>query len=55
MITVKTPVGTGLEYTNDRLLKVESLVKGYDDIESLFTVMGSGIDSASRKYRCYLR
>jgi HAE1 family hydrophobic/amphiphilic exporter-1 len=42
MITVKTPVGTGLEYTNDRLLKVESLVKGYDDIESLFTVMGSG-------------
>ena len=45
MITVKTPVGTGLEYTNDRLLKVESLVKGYDDIESLFTVMGSGIDS----------
>ena len=45
MITVKTPVGTGLEYTNDRMLKVESLVKGYDDIESLFTVMGSGIDS----------
>ena len=45
IITVKTPVGTGLEYINDRLLKVESIVKEYDDIESLFTVMGAGIES----------
>ena len=47
IITVKTPVGTGLEYINDRLLKVESVVKEYDDIESLFTVMGAGIESAA--------
>ena len=45
VITVKTPVGTGLEYINDRLLKAESIVKKYDDIESLFTVMGAGIES----------
>ncbi len=41
-ITVKTPVGTGIDYTNDRLSAVESLLEEYEDIESYFTIMGSG-------------
>ena len=44
-ITVKTPVGTGIDYTNDRLSAVESLLEEYEDIESYFTIMGSGIES----------
>ena len=44
-ITVKTPVGTGMDYTNDRLSLVERLLEEYDDIESYFTIMGSGIES----------
>tara|TARA_B100001142_G_scaffold8895_1_gene8673 strand:+ start:929 stop:4012 length:3084 start_codon:yes stop_codon:yes gene_type:complete len=44
-ITVKTPVGTGIEYTNDRLSVVEGLLEKYEDIESYFTIMGSGIES----------
>ena len=44
-ITVKTPVGTGIEYTNDRLSVVENLLEEYEDIESYFTIMGSGIES----------
>ena len=41
-ITVKTPVGTGMDYTNDRLSLVERLLEEYEDIESYFTIMGSG-------------
>ena len=44
-ITVKTPVGTGIDYTNDRLSLVERLLEEYEDIESYFTIMGSGIES----------
>ena len=44
-ITVKTPVGTGIDYTNDRLSAVENLLEEYEDIESYFTIMGSGIES----------
>ena len=44
-ITVKTPVGTGMDYTNDRLSLVERLLEEYEDIESYFTIMGSGIES----------
>ena len=44
-ITVKTPVGTGIDYTNDRLSVVEGLLEEYKDIESYFTLMGSGIES----------
>ena len=44
-ITVKTPVGTGIDYTNDRLSVVEGLLEEYEDIESYFTIMGSGIES----------
>ena len=44
-ITVKTPVGTGIDYTNDRLSVVENLLEEYEDIESYFTIMGSGIES----------
>ena len=44
-ITVKTPVGTGIDYTNDRLSMVEGLLEEYKDIESYFTLMGSGIES----------
>ena len=44
-ITVKTPVGTGIDYTNDRLSMVEGLLEEYEDIESYFTIMGSGIES----------
>ena len=44
-ITVKTPVGTGIDYTNDRLSLVEGLLEEYKDIESYFTLMGSGIES----------
>ena len=44
-ITVKTPVGTGIDYTNDRLSLVENLLEEYEDIESYFTIMGSGIES----------
>lgn len=44
-ITVKTPVGTGIDYTNDRLSAVERLLEEYEDIESYFTIMGSGIES----------
>ena len=44
-ITVKTPVGTGIDYTNDRLSAVESLLEEYEDIESYCTIMGSGIES----------
>jgi HAE1 family hydrophobic/amphiphilic exporter-1 len=44
-ITVKTPVGTGIDYTNNRLTIVEKLLEGYDDIDSYFTIMGSGIES----------
>jgi len=44
-ITVKTPVGTGIGYTTDRLSMVESLLEEYEDIESYFTIMGSGIES----------
>ena len=44
-ITVKTPVGTGINYTNDRLSMVEGLLEEYKDIESYFTLMGSGIES----------
>ena len=44
-ITVKTPVGTGIDYTNDRLSVVEDLLEEYKDIESYFTLMGSGIES----------
>ncbi len=44
-ITVKTPVGTGIDYTNDRLSIVEGLLEEYEDIESYFTIMGSGIES----------
>ena len=44
-ITVKTPVGTGIDYTNDRLSVVEDLLEEYEDIQSYFTIMGSGIES----------
>ena len=44
-ITVKTPVGTGIDYTNNRLSMVEGLLEEYEDIESYFTIMGSGIES----------
>jgi len=44
-ITVKTPVGTGIDYTNNRLSMVEGLLEEYKDIESYFTIMGSGIES----------
>ncbi len=44
-ITVKTPVGTGIDYTIDRLSVVEGLLEEYKDIESYFTLMGSGIES----------
>ena len=44
-ITVKTPVGTGIDYTNNRLSVVENLLEEYEDIESYFTIMGSGIES----------
>ena len=44
-ITIKTPVGTGIDYTNDRLSVVENLLEEYEDIESYFTIMGSGIES----------
>ena len=44
-ITVKTPVGTGIDYTNDRLSVVEGLLEEYEDIQSYFTIMGSGIES----------
>ena len=44
-ITVKTPVGTGIDYTINRLSMVEGLLEEYEDIESYFTIMGSGIES----------
>ncbi len=35
----------GIDYTNDRLSMVEGLLGEYKDIESYFTLMGSGIES----------
>ncbi len=39
-VTVKTPLGSGIEYSNDRVGKVEEILRNYEDIDSLFSIVG---------------
>jgi HAE1 family hydrophobic/amphiphilic exporter-1 len=41
MITFKTPTGSGIAYTAERLNRVEAVLKSHPEIRSFFTLVGS--------------
>jgi hydrophobic/amphiphilic exporter-1 (mainly G- bacteria), HAE1 family len=41
-VTVKTPLGANLEYTDSRMKLVEKVLAGHDEIESYYASIGSG-------------
>ncbi len=48
MVTFKTPTGSGIEYTSERLLRLEAALKSHPEIRSFFTLVGgSGGDVSS--------
>ena len=40
MITFKTPTGSGIEYTEERLMKIEAVLNAQPEIRSFFTLVG---------------
>jgi HAE1 family hydrophobic/amphiphilic exporter-1 len=40
MVTFKTPLGSGIEYTEDRLKKIEGVLKSHQEITSYYTLIG---------------
>lgn len=40
MITFKTPTGSGIQYTGDRLVRIEALLNSRPEIRSFFTLVG---------------
>nr|MBN2276762.1 efflux RND transporter permease subunit [candidate division Zixibacteria bacterium] len=42
IIDIKTPPGTDLKTTSDRLSEVEDLIRTFDGVELIFTTIGSG-------------
>ncbi len=40
MVTFKTPTGSGIEYTADRLQRVEAVLKSHPEVRSFFTLVG---------------
>jgi len=41
MVTFKTPTGSSIDYTAERLTKVEAVLKSHPEIRSFFTLVGS--------------
>ncbi|MEO6696637.1 MAG: efflux RND transporter permease subunit [Gammaproteobacteria bacterium] len=42
LVTFKTPLGSNIEYTQDRLTKIEAALRKHTEIEGFFSVVGSG-------------
>jgi HAE1 family hydrophobic/amphiphilic exporter-1 len=42
IITIKTPLGSSIEYTNSRLLEIEKVLAGHPEIATYFTAIGFG-------------
>jgi HAE1 family hydrophobic/amphiphilic exporter-1 len=42
IVSIKTPLGSSIEYTIDRLHKVEDMLKQHDEIFGLFSTIGTG-------------
>ncbi len=42
IVSIKTPLGSSIEYTRDRLHRVESILKEYDEVYGLFSTIGTG-------------
>jgi len=42
IVSIKTPLGSSIDYTRDRLVAVEERLKSYDEIYGLFSTIGTG-------------
>lgn len=42
IVSIKTPLGSSIDYTRDRLTKVEESLSGFDVIHGLFSTIGTG-------------
>jgi len=42
IVSIKTPLGSSIDYTIDRLQRVETMLKQHDEIQGLFSTIGTG-------------
>ena len=42
IVSIKTPLGSSIDYTLDRLRRIETVLTKYDQIQSLFSTIGTG-------------
>jgi len=42
IVSIKTPLGSSIDYTRERLVAVEEKLKSYDEIYGLFSTIGTG-------------
>ncbi len=42
IVSIKTPLGSSIEYTRDRLRRVEAILKRHKEIRGLFSTIGAG-------------
>jgi HAE1 family hydrophobic/amphiphilic exporter-1 len=42
IVTFKTPLGSSLEYTQDRLAAIEAVLREYPEVQGLFSTIGTG-------------
>ena len=42
IVSFKTPLGSSLEYTRDRLAAIESVLRGYPQVRGMFSTIGTG-------------
>lgn len=55
IVSVKTPLGSSIQYTNDRLAKLEALLHKHPEIEGYFSVIGSSSSGQVNQGRIYVR
>jgi len=55
LISFKTPLGSNLEYTNEKLKQIEQRLKGYSEIDSYFSTIGMGATGQANRGKIIIK
>ncbi|RLA20428.1 MAG: AcrB/AcrD/AcrF family protein [Gammaproteobacteria bacterium] len=55
IISIKTPLGSSIQYTDDRLAKLEEILKKHPEIKGYFSVIGSSSSGQVNQGRIYIQ